>query len=165
MHARRDQDAPQPRANERKAGYEGQDDALVHACALSIVHAQYRRALGLAESTVDVRSRARAFREARRLVGVAVALAARARAVQGAEAEIGRRPRREATEVRQRNADSGTVSSARPDGTAAGRFLVAPTPRPRTPQPKPGSARKPLAPFLSGTSHDRRASSYWHVSI
>lgn len=113
MHVRRDQDAPQPRTSERKAGYKGQDDALVHACALSIVHAQYRRALGLAESTVDVRARARAFREARRLVGVAAALAARARAVQAAEAEIVRRPRREATEGhQQRGSGHGELRAA-----------------------------------------------------
>jgi hypothetical protein len=60
-----------------------------------------------------VRSRARAFREARRLVGVAVALAARARALQAAEAQLGRWPRHDATEGRpQRGSGYGELRAA-----------------------------------------------------
>lgn len=59
--------------------------ALVHAiCALGIVHAQYRRALMLAERA-DGGERRTALAEARRVLGEAVALSGRARALQAWE--------------------------------------------------------------------------------
>jgi hypothetical protein len=59
--------------------------ALVHArCALGIVHAQYWRALKRA-SSADPIERARAIAEARRLLGVAVALSRRACTLQAEE--------------------------------------------------------------------------------
>jgi hypothetical protein len=81
----------------------GRHDALVHArCALGIAHAHYWRALRVAEIAGDAPSRACAYAEARRLVGVAVALAARARALQVAELQNGGSPRRGPTGRRSR---------------------------------------------------------------
>jgi len=74
---------------------EERHDALVHArCALGIVHAQYWRALTLAE-TGDPGERAAAHTEARRLVKMAVALRRRGGALQSAESAGGQPPERE----------------------------------------------------------------------
>jgi hypothetical protein len=63
--------------------------ALVQArCALGIVHAQYFRALMLAEGA-DEHERTVAFAEARRLLIVAVGLRRRAQALEAAEAPRG----------------------------------------------------------------------------
>ena len=65
--------------------------ALVRArCTLAIVHAQYWRALMLAEGA-DERERAAALAEARRLLTVAVALRRRAEALEAAERAGGQR--------------------------------------------------------------------------
>lgn len=59
--------------------------ALVHAvCALGVVHAQYRRALMLAERA-DGRERQTALADARRALGVVVALRGSVQALQAWE--------------------------------------------------------------------------------
>ena len=63
----------------------GRQCALVHAvCALGVVHAQYRRALMLAERA-DGRERRTALADARRALGVMVALRGSVRALQAWE--------------------------------------------------------------------------------
>jgi hypothetical protein len=84
--------------------------ALVHArCALGIVHAQYWRALKRA-SSADPLERARAIAEARRLLGVAVALSRRACAPQAEEITGAGPPKREG--LRRNGAGPQTASSA-----------------------------------------------------
>ena len=82
-------------AGERMPACHERHDALIRArCALGIVHAHYWRALRIAETTRDAPSRASAYAEARRLARVAVALAARTRALQVPDASDRGSPRR-----------------------------------------------------------------------
>lgn len=93
---------------------EERHDALVRArCALSIVHAQYFRALHLAQTSEGRRDRSEALAEARRLVGIAVALRCRAEALQAEELKIAESPERRAPESRRRLARAGRTADPR----------------------------------------------------